>query len=253
MGIDWALATGIRGRSVSADIAAYLEQLILTGQVRPGEKIPPEREIAERLGVSRTSVRQAIHELTLKGLTDRKPGKGTIVTPLDSKAGTLLNALAQEGHQLSQVTDLRQVVEPAVASRAAERVTPAILQQLEDVLIRTLDASTADESAALDEHFHLLVAHATQNPLLVALVELMKDWMSEIRHESHLTKAGREASLSGHQRIYRAIKANDPSQAEAAMRHHIAEIEHVVAQAKDRSESSELPVQQDSAPSSFSS
>ncbi|WP_454810684.1 FadR/GntR family transcriptional regulator [Paenarthrobacter nitroguajacolicus] len=232
MGIDWAPAAGIRGRSVSADIASHLEQLILTGQVRPGEKIPPEREIAEKLGVSRTSVRQAIHELTLKGLTDRKPGKGTVVTALDSKAGSLLNALSQEDRQLFQVTDLRQVVEPAVAHRAAERVTPAILQQLEDVLIRTLDVSTADESAELDEHFHLLVAHATQNPLLVALVELMKEWMTEVRHESHVTKVGREASLAGHQRIYRAIKANDAEQAESAMRDHISDIEQVVTKAK---------------------
>ncbi|MGR0162288.1 FadR/GntR family transcriptional regulator [Paenarthrobacter nitroguajacolicus] len=155
-----------------------------------------------------------------------------MVTALDSKAGSLLNALSQEDRQLYQVTDLRQVVEPAVAHRAAERVTPAILQQLEDVLIRTLDVSTADESAELDEHFHLLVAHATQNPLLVALVELMKEWMTEVRHESHVTKVGREASLAGHQRIYRAIKANDAEQAESAMRDHISEIEQVVTKAK---------------------
>lgn len=229
MNIDWDSGPSFHSKSVSTDIAAYLEQLIRTGQIRPGEKIPPEREIAENFGVSRTSVRQALHELTLKGLTDRKPGRGTVVTHPDPRAGTLVDSLAQADRQLFEVTDLRQVIEPAVASRAAERVTPSVLKQLEDVLIKTMDVSSPSESADLDEQFHILLANATDNPLLVALVELLKDWMADVRRESHSTSAGREASLAGHQRIYRAVKAQDLDQAAAAMCDHITDVEQIVA------------------------
>ncbi|WP_084144883.1 FadR/GntR family transcriptional regulator [Amycolatopsis jejuensis] len=228
MAIEWSGA-GLRPSSMSTEVAAYLEQLIVTGEIQVGEKVPPEREIAAKLGVSRSTVRQAMHELTLKGLTDRKPGRGTVVLGPGASVGSLLGALNQAEREPMQVTDLRQVVEPSVASRAALRATPADLRQLERACDEVREGISAAESVRLDEKFHLLVARATQNPLLVSMVEVMQDWLGELRRESHATASGRRSSHAGHRRILEAIRAGDPEAAEAAMHEHISGIGDLVA------------------------
>ena len=227
MTIEWSSA-GLRPSSVSTEVAAYLEQLIVSGEIPVGGKVPPEREIAEKLGVSRSTVRQAMHELTLKGLTDRKPGRGTVVLGPGASVQSLLGTLNQTQREPLQVTDLRQVVEPSVASRAAERATPADIRQLEKVLGDVHDGIKAAESVRLDERFHLLVAHATQNPLLVSMVEVMQEWLSELRRESHATAVGRRSSHDGHRKILEAVRAGDAAAAESAMREHIASIGNLV-------------------------
>lgn len=243
--MQWDSGPRFRSRSVSTDIAAYLEQLIRSGQIRPGEKIPPEREIAENFGVSRTSVRQALHELTLKGLTDRKPGRGTVVTAVDPRAGTLMDSLEQEARQLSEITDLRQVIEPAVASRAAERVEPNVARQLEEMLSRAESVAGAAESTELDEQFHLLLAHATGNPLLVAIVEVLNDWTADVRRQSHSTPEGRAQSSAGHQRILEAIKSHNLSLASEEMLKHISDVEKIVASSNSRPEAEAMGNQAD--------
>ena len=229
MTIDWS-GLNVRNRHVSAEVTGHLERLIVSGELPPGAKVPPEREVAERLGVSRSSVREAMHELTLKGLIERKPGRGTIVVGPGEGAARLLGMLSEAGRRLLEVTDLRQVVEPSVAGRAASRATPADLARLEDVLSRSMPAAelSSEQSLRLDEEFHLLVARAAQNGLLSALAEQIAEWMHDVRLTSHTSAKGRLASLAGHREIYAAIRASDPEAAEAAMTRHIADISSVI-------------------------
>lgn len=227
MTIDWSGA-GLRTSSVSAEVAAYLQHLISSGQVQAGEKLPPEREIADKLEVSRTSVRQAMLELTLKGLTERKPGRGTVVLQPNPGVGTLLGSLTKTDRHLLHTVDLRQVIEPSVAERAAERATPADVARLTELVEGSAVDLSPAESAQLDQQFHEAVAHATQNPLLIALIDLMRDWLSVVREESHSTAEGRVASMQGHQRILAAIRAGDSPAALNAMREHVDEIGRLV-------------------------
>ena len=225
--IDWPVA-GLGASMVSTEVAAYLEQLILSGQVSAGDKLPPEREIAQRLGVSRTSVRHAMVELTLKGLTDRKPGRGTIVLEPSPRVVELLGVMRQAERQMLHIIDLRQVIEPSIAERAAAGATHADLALMQRLLQQSTPDLDPADSARLDEEFHEAVARATQNPLLTALVGLMRDWLCVVREESHATREGRVASIRGHQQILAAIQAGDPPAALNAMHEHIKEIGLVV-------------------------
>jgi GntR family transcriptional regulator, transcriptional repressor for pyruvate dehydrogenase complex len=221
--IDWSDA-GLKASMVSTEVAGYLEQLILSGQVKPGDKLPPERDIADKLGVSRTSVRHAMVELTLKGLTDRKPGRGTTVLEPSPRVGELLGTMRQAERHMRHIVDLRQVIEPSIAERAAEGATENDLRRMALLLERSTPDLDPAESARLDEQFHEAVARATQNPLLTALVGLRREWLGVVREESHGTREGRSASIHGHRQILAAIEAKDSHGAMTAMSEHIKDI-----------------------------
>lgn len=228
MNVDWS-AGDLRPRSVSGGVASLLEQQIRSGELAQGDKLPPERELAARLGVSRTSVRQAMQELTLKGLTDRKPGRGTVVVSRESPLEvSLLSAISSQDRSLRQVTDLRQAIETTVAERAAVRATKSDLANLGASLDQAHEDLTPDESMRLDEDFHRLVARATQNPLLVTLIDATSAWLGDIRRQSHVTAEGRRASLDGHRRILKAIVEGDAGAARTAMTEHVAEVSRVI-------------------------
>jgi GntR family transcriptional repressor for pyruvate dehydrogenase complex len=224
----------IENRRVGDKVSAYLERLIALGELSPGDKIPAERSIAETLGVSRGSVRDAMQELAHKGLVERRPGRGTVV--LDSRAAgdSLYGPLTEAERTAAQVTDLRQAIEPAVAERAASRATPANLLQLERVLAASHARLTPGESVRLDYEFHLLVAQSAQNPLLVALITTTEEWLADSRRTSHATQAGRAASVAGHHKIYQAIAASDPQAARGAMSEHLAEVSKFVTKHTSR-------------------
>lgn len=217
-------------RHVSVDITSHIERLIASGELAPGEKLPPERELAEKLGTSRSSVREAMYELTLKGLVERKPGRGTTVVGVHSNTLQLLGAMNNSQRAILEVVDLRDVFEPLVAARAAERATPASLRQLKAILDRTQDSLTPASSVSLDEEFHLGIARATQNSLLVTLANITSEWLREARYKSHATKAGRRASLQGHQKIYDAIQRRDGVAATAAMAAHLADVAGLISE-----------------------
>ncbi|HEX6444394.1 MAG TPA: FadR/GntR family transcriptional regulator [Streptosporangiales bacterium] len=227
-GIDWS-RVNTRATSVSTEIVSFLEQLLRSGGLRPGDRLPPEREIAAQLGVSRASVRDAMHELALKGLTERRPGRGTVVLDTTSNVSPLLGALQEGERRFVEITDLRQVCEPSVAERAAERATSADLLRLDDTLRRSSPDLGVRAAVLLDEEFHSRIAEATQNPLLVALVDVMQGWLHDFRRSSHATRAGRAKSIEGHRRIHAAVQARDAQAAYAAMREHIADISALVA------------------------
>lgn len=99
------------------------------------------------------------------------------------------------------------------------------MQQILQLSTPELDPA---ESARLDEQFHEAIAHATQNPLLTALVGLMREWLCVVREESHATRAGRAASIHGHREILAAVAAGDSTAAMASMHEHIKEIDNLV-------------------------
>jgi GntR family transcriptional repressor for pyruvate dehydrogenase complex len=218
-----------RARSVSIQLAAHFERLIATGVLRPGERLPPERELAATLSVSRGSLREAMHELEAKNLVERRTGRGTIVAEQTESVTELYSELDGTDVTLDDATELRLIVEPRIASAAALRSAPSNLVQLEDVLTRSALHPDADTSLQLDVEFHLLLAHAAQNPLLVALCTMTSRWTETLRRHSHTTPEGRLRSLEGHQAIYRAVLARDADAAAAAMNEHLSAIRDVIA------------------------
>ncbi|HWN32168.1 MAG TPA: FCD domain-containing protein [Pseudonocardia sp.] len=222
-----------RARSISIELAAHVERLIATGVLRPGERLPPERELAASLSVSRSTLREAMHELEGKHLVERRTGRGTIVAEQAESVTELYAGLAgvrlDADVTLDDATELRLIVEPRIAAAAAVRASPSNFVQLEDVLARSALDPAAERSLELDVEFHLMLAHAARNPLLVALYTMTSRWTESVRRHSHATPEGRLRSLEGHRAIYRAVAARDAEAAATAMDEHLSTIRDVIA------------------------
>jgi GntR family transcriptional repressor for pyruvate dehydrogenase complex len=215
---------------VSVRIAAHLERLITIGELNPGDKLPAERDLAADLQVSRASLREAMHELEAKTLIERRPGRGTIVLPAPDHVRDLYEHISVEDRKLRDVAELRETIEPQIARLAACRATDANLIALESVLLHTVEGLNAAGSVKLDLEFHLLLAQASQNPLLSSLNTLASSWTRSIRELSHVTKNARQVSYQGHRAILDAVAARDKEAAGAAMRKHLQEVAELTTQ-----------------------
>jgi GntR family transcriptional regulator, transcriptional repressor for pyruvate dehydrogenase complex len=228
--LDWtALAT--KPVHVSDGLSAKLEQMIVTGELPEGSRLPPEREFAAQLGVSRASVREALRELELKGMVDRRPGRGTLVADASRTlhSGTLLAVMSGVERTVSEVMDLRAALEPPIAGRAASRATPRDVERLAAIHAAMRASRSAARSVELDVEFHQEIGRATHNPLLVKLVEVTAEWMAPSRGRPLQSRQRRARSLEAHGRILDAIAAHDPEAASAAMAQHIADVNRLLA------------------------
>lgn len=214
-------------RSVSAEVAAHLERLIISGELRAGDRLPPERELAATMNVSRSSLRQAMFELESKKLVERRQGRGSTVADISRGAAQLYGNLADIDAELGYATELRDLVEPRIAQLAAQRALDSNLLSLEEVLSRSRETHPPEESMRLDIEFHTLLAHASQNPLLVTLCTMTTEWTQRTRALSHRTPLGRRISIQGHETIYRAVAGHDGPAAAAAMEQHLREVREI--------------------------
>ncbi|WP_067813865.1 FadR/GntR family transcriptional regulator [Nocardia inohanensis] len=213
-----------RPRSVSAEVAAHLEGLIIAGELRAGDRLPPERELAASMNISRSSLRQAMFELESKKLIERRQGRGSTVTEIPPGAAELADGLTVSDAELGYAIELRDLVEPRIAHLAAARSVESNLLALEAVLAHPGALRSPAESLRLDIEFHTLLAHAAQNPLLVTLCTMTTEWTRHTRTLAHRTRSGRLVSLHGHRRIYEAVARHDGPAAGAAMEQHLREV-----------------------------
>jgi DNA-binding FadR family transcriptional regulator len=219
-----------QSQSVSVVLAAHFERLISTGQIPAGSKLPSERELAVSMSVSRSSLREAMHELESKRLISRTQGRGTTVLAPTAGVNELLGMSIGATEQ-EHAAELRLIIEPSVAGLAAHRATPASLLQLREVLDMSHENLLQAESLRLDVEFHLLLARAAQNPLLTALHTMASEWTSEVRQHSHATKEGRRRSVLGHRAIFEAVQAHDGLAARQSMEDHLRDVSHLIAKA----------------------
>jgi GntR family transcriptional repressor for pyruvate dehydrogenase complex len=179
------------------------------------------------LCVSRSSVREAVRELWLKRLVDRRQGHGTFVTtegPGREFLGLIHSRLDDTARTLLDVMDYRAVIEPAIAARAAERAGAADVDALRRLLAE-MEAETSPRRAAeLDAAFHHTIAAATSNPLFLQLVEFSAEWLTSTRHEALQGRRRRQLSLASHRTVLEAVARRDPPAAAAAMEQHIKEV-----------------------------
>lgn len=215
---------GPRARGVSVQIAAHLERLITVGELNPGDRLPAERDLAADLQVSRASLREAMHELEAKNLIERRPGRGTCVLAPPEYVRDLYGQISGAERKLRDVAELRETIEPQIARLAAHRATDANLMELAGVLSHTVEGLTAEGSVQLDLEFHLLLAQASQNPLLSSLITLTSSWTRPVRILSHSTKNAREVSYRGHRAILDAVSERDKEAAGSAMLRHLQEV-----------------------------
>jgi DNA-binding FadR family transcriptional regulator len=218
-----------RMATLSTGIATQIEQLIVDGALQPGDRIPPERELAKTLGVSRASLREAMHELESRNLVDRRQGRGTTVASPGAERLSLLDELSKQQAEQRNAAELRDIVEPRIAFLAASRRAPTNIRSLDRILRLSTEATNVDDSMRLDIEFHVELAEAAQNPLLSTLVGVTNGWTLETRRHSHATPDARRLSIDGHRRILDALESGDAEAARIAMESHLADVRVLVA------------------------
>jgi GntR family transcriptional repressor for pyruvate dehydrogenase complex len=223
--VDW---TGLDRVSLSRSdgIAVDLERMILNGKLKPGDHIPPERELAEMAGVSRASVRDALKDLEMRGLIDRKPGRGTIVKAApDDFLGLALLGSSDDIATITQAIEVRAIIEPSTAFRAATRATKRNIAQLNSLLQDMTTDLKPSQFAEIDRLFHRAVAQCTQNPMLGALTDTVNDLIAPSRANALQTKDRRRISIEGHRAIVRAIEEGDEQAAYDSAAAHLVSVQ----------------------------
>jgi len=211
-------------------VARQIERLILK-KLKPGDKLPSERELAEMLGVSRSSIRDAIRGLELAGLVEPRQGAGTIVREIST--GSVVNpfasALERKKELVSELLDFRKMLEPPLAARAATHASVEEISEMEEILRRQEEKQRAGEAAvAEDAEFHYSVALASDNSVVIKVLDILMDLLRDTRERSLQVEGRGQRSLAGHRRILAAIRSHDAEAAKAAMRRHIEDVEEIV-------------------------
>jgi GntR family transcriptional repressor for pyruvate dehydrogenase complex len=220
----------VRRNKVYEEVAKQIERLILK-KLKPGDKLPSERELAEMLQVSRSSIRDAIRGLELMGLVEPRQGAGTIVRELsaESLVNPFANALKRRRDLVSELLDFRKMLEPPLAARAATRASADEISEMEEILHRQEEKQgQGDAAIAEDAEFHYNVALASGNSVVLKVLDILMDLLRETRERSLQVEGRPQKSLAGHRRILAAIKRHDAEGAKSAMRRHIEDIEEIV-------------------------
>lgn len=223
--------TAVRRTRLFEGVAQQIQRLIVDGALKPGDKLPPERELAARFAVSRGSVRDAIRTLELVGLVVPRQGEGTVVADVSPEAVVMpiASVLGRKRELIAELLDIRKMIEPALAARAAVHATREEIARLEDLLRRQREKIVRGEPAVEeDTEFHYVIALAAKNGVVRRVIDVLMRLLRETRARSLQTHGRPQRSLAGHKRILEAIKRRDPEAAERAVRQHVEQIEEIV-------------------------
>ena len=218
-------------RSSSEAIVAWIEEMILKGELKPGDRLPNEPDLARRLGVSRGALREALAVLKAKGVIERRPGRGTYVRRINR--AELLGELAARKRDEDLFLDLlevREILESKALELAIERGTSRDLEKIQDALalLPRAIAEGAPSPLEADLEFHLALALAAHNEILFRLARNVNELLQDVR-ERTLMKPGRLAACQReHEAIFAAIRDRDRDRALKALKSHLDQVRREV-------------------------
>jgi GntR family transcriptional repressor for pyruvate dehydrogenase complex len=213
-------------QKLNEQIAEMIQQKITYGKLRPGDRLPPERELAILLKVNRATVREAIHLLSERGLVERKNGRGTriVAMPADNVGAAINRYFVSNNCSQRELQDFRAIFEPKVAAFAAMSATSEDIKKVGTalrVLEEAWDSKDAQRLAPADAQFHLALAAATHNALMLAVASGLNIVLERFMRMSHAAVHSEE-SFRTHRVIYRAVAHHDAAKAEEAMQQQMA-------------------------------
>lgn len=227
----------IRPKKLSEEIVDQIKELISRGELRPGQRIPSERDLASFLGVSRPSVREAIMVLEAMGFLESRQGGGTYVRSLADV--TMADPLAsmverRDPRMLHALTEVRIGLETWSAYLAAKRAEDSEIERLRELYnIMVEQSSSGGWDAEVDFQFHLTITAATHNTLQVHVLDTIQNLFQttiSVALSEFYTKEGYiELLLNHHREIYEAIAARDPERARDRMMEHLTLVEEKLA------------------------
>lgn len=218
----------IQASRLYEQIVQQIEESILKGELTEGSQLPAERDLAKQFGVSRTAVREAIKALQEKGLVDAFPGRGTFVTNGTSNSmRRSLDRIIKSGDQdgWAYLVEVREILEPEIAALAAIRADDQDLATMQEAL-DVMDSAGRDSDAFIeaDLDFHLALAEAAANPIVLSLIDSIVGLLREQRLRIFRIGGGPECGQYHHKRILEAIQRHDPQEARAAMQAHLSQV-----------------------------
>ena len=215
-------------------VRSQLLQMIAAGNLVPGDRLPPERELASEMGVSRNVVREAIRSLVDSNVLESRQGAGVFVASLhvESLIEPLEIVLALESATLHSLAQARLVIEPGIAALAAEHGSEQQIRELETLLEEEREKGPGDSARhmELDVELHGRLVRMTDNPFLVRIMESIGRLARSSREFTNTLPRMREMAQADHERIVAAVRARDTEGARAAMRAHLEHVAQTLAE-----------------------
>jgi len=224
---------GVRNERIYEKIVVQIRQLIEDGKLKPGDRLPGERELAQTLGCSRTSLREACRVLEAEGLIVSKPGGGRFIQQVDQNM-TLeyrFNTVDMlEKTAIIYFLEARETLEPKIAELASQRATTENIEKMEQVLLKMEEKlKHPDERVEADSSFHLALAEATQNFVFVSMMEAKLNMSRQVRKQTLHSQERYLQSLAEHRAILEAVKHRNSSEAVEAIHIHLQHIrDHIL-------------------------
>jgi GntR family transcriptional repressor for pyruvate dehydrogenase complex len=226
-----------RRMAVTEAAISTIKAMIVSGELKPGDRLPPEKELSERLGVSRNSLREAVKSLEFIHVLDVRRGDGTFVTSLEPRQ--LLEAMTfvvdlHRDRSVLEIFEVRRVLEPHAAAVAASLISDDELDSLEASIASVDEDTDVDRMVAHDLEFHRIISTASRNAYLSSLLDSMSSSTTRARIWRGITQQGSAGrTLSEHAAILRALRDHDPEMTRAALVLHIGGIESWLRSAVD--------------------
>ncbi|WP_442577327.1 FadR/GntR family transcriptional regulator [Microbacterium sp. F51-2R] len=226
--------------AVTDEAILRIKEMITSGALGPGDRLPPEKELSESLGLSRNSLREAVKALEVIRVLDVRRGDGTYVTSLEPRV--LLEAMnfvvdLHTDHSVLEVFGVRRILEPAAAALAALRLSEADADTLAELIDQTDIDGNIEDLVAHDLEFHQRIADASGNEYLARLLESLSGGTVRARIWRGITQRGAaDRTLEEHRMILAALRRQDPDLARARMLAHIGGVEEWLRDAAAQSE-----------------
>ena len=206
-----------------------IRQLIESGQYGPGEKLPAEMDLCQRLGVGRGTIREAFRLLQARGYVEIKPGRGAFVAErLPGEDGGAVEWLVKNEMELREGIEIRRALEPMAARRMAEQGSDQAIDALKELHGRFMEALRVQDAvriAQLDESFHSSIVEGSGNHLLIAINQQINQGMKTFRSKTFQVPQNVRNAVAPHTRIMEAIQARNGDMAENAMRAHLDKVQ----------------------------
>ena len=229
--MTWPEIEPIKSTRIYEEIVRQIKTLVQEGRLKSGDRLPPERDLAERFKVSRTSVREALRALESLGLIEIRPGEGTFVrgVSVESLIEPLALVILTQREAVGELFEARRLLEPTIAGLAARRATNEEVHEMERVLEeQAREVAAGRTGLAQDAAFHAAIASAAHNRAISRLVNALMDLLSQSREESLQTPGRPTRSHQDHRKILDAIQRRDETLAHRVMLEHLVAVEALV-------------------------
>lgn len=213
----------VKNTKVYEVIMEEIKDIVKKGELKSGEKLPSERELADKLEVSRTSVREALKALTMLGLIESKHGEGNFIK--SNFENSLLEPLSIVflliGSKNEDIIELRRIIEPEAAGLAAKNITESELRDLKEIMKELNNSLDAEICAQLDKKFHYKIAQASGNHLISTIMFSISSLIEKYIDSSRIHNINKKVVKLQHEEIYKALESRDSKKAFEYVKKHL--------------------------------